>query len=52
MMKIYATMHFRDISYEKIIIPSTYLLRMEEKSQKSKNNKNSTLVINNTRDAK
>ena len=50
MMKTYASMHFRDISHQKI--PGIYLLRMEEKSQKCKNNKNKTLVINNTRVAK
>ena len=52
MMKTYASMNFRDISHQKIVIPGIYLLRMEEKSQKCKNNKNKTLVINNTRVAK
>jgi len=47
MMKIYASMHFGEISHQKIVISTIYLLRMEEKSRKGKNNKNETLVINN-----
>ena len=45
MMKTDANMYFCDISHQKIVIPGSYSLRMEEKSQKCKNNKNKTLRL-------